>query len=46
MNLYQGEQSAGEYCVTWNADGFPSGIYFARLQAGELGKSMRMERLK
>ena len=25
---------AGTYNTTWNADGFPSGIYIVRLQAG------------
>ena len=29
--LAQGQQTAGRHRITWQADGFPSGIYFARL---------------
>ncbi|TNF45926.1 MAG: T9SS type A sorting domain-containing protein, partial [Bacteroidetes bacterium] len=29
------QKPAGTYEVTWNAAGFPNGIYFYRLQAGD-----------
>jgi hypothetical protein len=31
--LFNGEKDAGTYQVQWNADGFPSGIYFYKLEA-------------
>lgn len=31
--LTAGRKEAGTYTVRWNADGLPSGLYFARLQA-------------
>jgi len=37
---------AGKYEVTWNATGFTSGIYFYRLQAGELSDTKRMILIK
>ena len=33
--LVDEEQQAGEYNVSWNAEGLPSGIYFYRLTAGD-----------
>ncbi|MBN1995953.1 T9SS type A sorting domain-containing protein [candidate division KSB1 bacterium] len=33
--LVDQNQPEGKYTVTWNASGFPSGIYLCRLQAGE-----------
>ena len=32
--LVSGKKEAGNYSVTWHADGFASGLYFYRLQAG------------
>lgn len=32
--LFSGELEAGEYTRQWNAAGFPSGVYFCRLEAG------------
>lgn len=34
-------QHAGEYRISWNAAGFPSGIYFCRLQAGEFAETRK-----
>jgi hypothetical protein len=32
--LVNNELPAGEASVTWDASGFPSGIYFMKMQAG------------
>lgn len=45
-NLMDAEQNAGEYNIIWNAADLPSGIYFARLQAGEHAENIRMVLLK
>jgi hypothetical protein len=44
--LFEGILQAGEHTLTWDALGFPSGVYFARLEAGEHSKSMKMVLLK
>jgi hypothetical protein len=44
--LFSGIQQAGEHSIIWDASGFPSGIYFARLEAGELSKSVKMVLLR
>lgn len=36
----------GNYEVMWDAAGFPSGVYFYRLQAGELASTGKMILLK
>jgi hypothetical protein len=38
--------SPGNYNVQWNADGFPSGIYFYRLSAGNFTETKKMLLLK
>jgi hypothetical protein len=38
--------SAGSYETVWDAAGFPSGIYFARLSCGEKSVSTKMVLLK
>jgi len=40
--LADGVLSAGEHSVTWNASGFPSGVYFYRLRAGEFTGTGKM----
>ena len=37
---------AGEYSVDWNASGFPSGVYFYRLIAGDYTKTNKMVLVK
>ena len=32
--IFSGEMEAGNYSRQWNAEGFPSGVYFYRLEAG------------
>ena len=39
-------QDAGPHQVTWNADEYPSGIYFAKLQAQGGSKSLKLVLLK
>jgi photosystem II stability/assembly factor-like uncharacterized protein len=44
--LIDGEQSAGNYSVDFNAGGLPSGIYFYQLRAGEFVQTKKMVYLK
>jgi hypothetical protein len=44
--LFSGAQQPGEHSVIWDASGFSSGIYFARLEAGRLSKNVKMVLLK
>jgi len=39
VNLFQ---SAGEYEVSWNAGGFPSGVYFYRIKSGDFTDTKTM----
>lgn len=38
--------SPGSYETIWNADNFPSGIYFAKIQAGNYSQIIKMTLLK
>jgi hypothetical protein len=44
--LVSGVQKPGEHEVHWNASGFPSGIYFYKLEAGEFVQSRKLVLLK
>ena len=44
--LIQGVLPAGHHSVSWDASGVSSGMYFARLEAGEYVKSVKMLLLK
>lgn len=44
--LFEGKRDAGKYTVTWDASEFPSGVYFARLEAGESTETIKMVLLK
>jgi hypothetical protein len=44
--IFEGVQSTGEHTVLWDAAGFPSGIYFARLEVAEQNKSIKLVLLK
>lgn len=35
LTFVESDEPSDRNKVVWQADGFPSGIYFARLQAGE-----------
>ncbi|MBL1214521.1 MAG: T9SS type A sorting domain-containing protein [Ignavibacteriae bacterium] len=40
--LHKGYLRAGDHRVQWNAEGFASGLYICRLQAGEFTRSIKM----
>ena len=44
--LFDGEKAAGNHTVSWDASDFPSGVYFARLEAGERSETIKMVLLK
>ncbi|MBN1398941.1 MAG: T9SS type A sorting domain-containing protein [Bacteroidetes bacterium] len=44
--LVNEQKSAGSYTVKWNANGFTSGVYFCRFQAGNSIKTRRLILLK
>jgi photosystem II stability/assembly factor-like uncharacterized protein len=44
--LEEGVKQAGRYEVQWNASGFPSGVYFYRLQAGSFTETKKLLLLK
>ena len=44
--LVNGQTQAGVHSVYWNAVGFPSGIYFYRLQAGSFIETKKLVLLK
>jgi hypothetical protein len=44
--VFSGALSAGSYTKQWNAEGFPSGVYFYRLQAGSLSETKKLLLLK
>ena len=39
--IFEGAQSVGEHSYTWNASNLPSGVYYIRLQAGEMITSQK-----
>lgn len=39
-------QNAGDYSVTWDASGFPSGIYFYKLESGSFTSNRKMILIK
>ncbi len=44
--LFDGHKQAGYHTVTWQADHYPSGIYFTRLEAGHRSESIKIVLLK
>jgi hypothetical protein len=44
--IFDGHKQAGYHTITWQADDYPSGVYFARLQAGQRDESVKMVLLK
>jgi len=39
-------QSAGEHTVEWNAQNFPSGVYFYRLQSDKFAETKKLVLIK
>ena len=39
--IFEGAQSIGQHSYTWNASNLPSGVYYIRLQAGEMVTSQK-----
>jgi len=44
--IFEGEQTAGEHQIIWNADDHPSGVYFYRISAGNYVETKKMVLLK
>jgi photosystem II stability/assembly factor-like uncharacterized protein len=44
--LVSGQMSAGGHSVQWNAENYPSGVYFYRLQAGSFVETKKLVFLK
>ena len=44
--LSNGYYEAGEHTISWDASDYPSGVYFARLEAGGLSRTAKMVLLK
>ena len=44
--LFDEFQAAGEHSIVWDASGFTSGIYFARLESGGETKNFKMVLMK
>jgi len=44
--LVEGAQNPGEHTLTWDASHLPSGVYFARLEAGGRTENIKMVLLK
>lgn len=42
QTLMKGHQAAGEYQISWAAEGYPSGVYFYRLQTGEFSETKKL----
>jgi hypothetical protein len=45
-NFVNKAQPAGRYSITWSAVGFPSGIYFYKIDAGDISMTKKMFLLK
>ncbi|MEE9554512.1 MAG: right-handed parallel beta-helix repeat-containing protein [candidate division Zixibacteria bacterium] len=44
--LFDDHKPAGLHSVNWNADDYPSGVYFAKMRAGEKSQNTKMVLLK
>jgi len=44
--LYSGLKSAGKHSIEWNAESYPSGVYFVKLDAGEFTKTQKLMLVK
>lgn len=46
VTLVNGQQNAGVNSVIWNAEGFPSGVYFCRITAGKYSETNKLMLLR
>jgi hypothetical protein len=44
--LFEGYQAAGIHKQSWDAEGIPSGVYFYKLNAGDLSEVRQMVLMK
>ena len=44
--LVQGLRQAGNHTIEWNAEGYPSGVYFVKLDAGEFTQTQKLMLVK
>ena len=44
--LFNDIKSTGNYAITWDASGYPSGVYFAKLISGERNETIKMVLMK
>ena len=44
--LIQGVRQAGNHTIEWNAEGYPSGVYFVKLDAGEFTQTQKLMLVK
>ena len=44
--LLNDEMQAGEHEIVWNANNYPSGVYFVRLESGEFVENQKVVLLK
>ena len=44
--LTEGIKTAGTHTIEWNADGYPSGVYFVKLDAGEFTQTQKLMLVK
>jgi len=44
--LNEGIRTAGNHTIEWNAEGYPSGVYFVKLDAGEFTQTQKLMLVK
>jgi len=44
--LTEGIKAAGNHTIEWNAEGYPSGVYFVKLDAGEFKQTQKLMLVK
>ena len=44
--LYTGLKLAGTHSIEWNAEGYPSGVYFVKLDADEFTQTQKVMLVK
>ncbi|MAJ44366.1 MAG: hypothetical protein CMF96_06435 [Candidatus Marinimicrobia bacterium] len=44
--IFQGVKQADNHIIEWNAEGYPSGVYFVKLDAGEFTQTQKLMLVK